>query len=130
LGAVTGEPADVAPIAAAVAARHTPFEVTLDVVGTFARGTVLWLGPSRAEPLATVQRDLAEALAGLPAAFGEHTDPRTWVPHCTLARRATARVADRLRAQYRPRTVGVPALATIVVGGRGDAALAQLGQPA
>ena len=126
LGAASADPGEIAPIAADVAARHGPFDVTLDRVGTFARGSIAWLGPSRNDALAALQRDVAEALAGYPPAFGEQTDPSRWVPHCTLARRTTPRIADQLRAQYLPLTVRIAALATIVVGGRGDAALARL----
>jgi 2'-5' RNA ligase len=129
LAAVETAPDDVAPVVAQLAADHAPFEITLDRVGTFARGTILWLGPSRDAALTALQRNTVEALAGHPAAFGAQTDPRQWVPHCTLARRTNPRVADRLRAGYEPLRVRVDALATIVVGGRGDAALAALGQP-
>ena len=128
LAAASAEPGELAPLAAEAARRHVAFDLTLDRVGTFARGTILWLGPSRSDALTALQRDITAALAGRPPAFGEHTDPRTWVPHCTLARRTTRRCADRLRAQYEPLTVRVDALATIVVGGRGDAALAPLGR--
>jgi 2'-5' RNA ligase len=126
LAAASADPTQIAPIAAEVAQRHVALDVTLDRVGTFARGSVVWLGPSDDDVLSALQRDVNDALAGHPSAFGEQTDPRHWVAHCTLARRTTARIADRLRASYHPITVRVDALATIVVGGRGDIALAPL----
>ena len=126
LAAVEAEPDDVAPVTARLARNHAPFEITLDRVGTFARGTILWLGPSHDEALYALQRATVDAVGNYPAAFGEQTHPRQWVPHCTLARRTRARNADQLRSEYESVTVGVDALATIVVGGRGDAALAPL----
>jgi 2'-5' RNA ligase len=126
LAAVQTVPDDVAPIAAQVAASRPPFDITLDRVGTFGRGTILWLGPSRDDALSALQRATVEALAGHRPAFGEQNNPRQWVPHCTLARRTRHRVVDGLRAEYEPLRVRVDALATIVVGGRGDAALAPL----
>lgn len=126
LAAAAAEPGEVAPSAAEVAERHPAFDVMLDRVGTFAGGAVLWLGPSHNDALSRLQREAVTALAGFPPAFGQHTDPQTWVPHCTLARRTRPHMADRMRAAYEPLTVRVAALATIVVGARGDAALAPL----
>ena len=125
LSAAAAEPDEVAPVAAAIARDHAAVSVRLDRIGTFARGSIVWLGPSGTE-LAGLQRDVHTALGAWPRAFGEHVDPDRWVPHCTLARRAPRGVAVRLRDGFTPLTVRVSALATIVVGGRGDHALTPL----
>ncbi len=105
-----------------VAARHAPFALRLDRVGTFGRGSTVWLGPSGSVELAALQQDVyADLAARWPPAFGEQLDPAHWVAHCTLARRATRGAADRLRAGHHPLEVRIAALATIVVGERGDA---------
>jgi 2'-5' RNA ligase len=128
LAAADADPEEIARIAAAIALRHTAFAIELDRVGTFAGGTIVWLGPSRATLLAALHRDVHDALndAGHPSAFGRQSDPQHWTPHCTLARRAPRRAVARLRADFAPVEVRMTALATIVVGGRGDVALAPL----
>ena len=129
LSAADGDPDDVARVAAAVAGDHAPIRLRLDIVGTFARDTIVWLGPSGTE-LAPLQGEVHAALGAWPRAFGEQVEPGRWVPHCTLARRARGDAAARLRAEFAPLTVRVVALATIVVGARGDHALVPLGQRA
>lgn len=118
---------DVAAVAAEVAARQPAFSLALTTIGTFARGATVWLGPPRADAaLADLQRAVHDAMTSWPPAFGNQTDPRQWVPHCTLARRAARDTARRLRADFVPIEVRVTALATLLVGGRGDVDLAQL----
>jgi 2'-5' RNA ligase len=133
----------VLDLAAEVAARHEPIAITLDEVGRFERAGVVWLGPSApsagsagpagSASLARLQREVDAALraAGWPRAFGERSAPDQWVAHCTLATRIPA---SRLRAgqstvreRYRPITARIVALATILVGGRGDVGHAALG---
>jgi 2'-5' RNA ligase len=116
----------VLAVAAAVAARHRPVPIDLDEVGRFGRAGVVWLGPAASARLAGLQRDVAAALAdaGWPPAFGQRSDPAHWVPHCTLATRVPKpqlrAVQAAVRARYRPIRGDVDALATILVGGRGD----------
>jgi 2'-5' RNA ligase len=120
-------------VAAEVARAREPIDVDLGRVGHFGRAGALWLGPDASPRLATLQRDVAAALAGAgwPAAFGERTEPSNWVPHCTLATRVPKpRLRDAeaaVRAQFTPIHATVDALATILVGGRGDVAHARLG---
>ena len=136
LGAARIEPDDlprVLDIAAEVAARHPPFRLNLAEVGVFASSGVVWLGPAPSAELPLLQRDVDAALqaAGWPRAFGEHSDPRQWVAHCTLAtgipgHRLRA-VQAAVRAQHHPVRGRIDALATILVGGRGDEGYAPLG---
>jgi 2'-5' RNA ligase len=113
-------------VAGGVAATHTPIEVPLDEFGRFGRAGVVWLGPARRLPaLDALQRDADAALAEhWPRAFGERSDPRQWVAHCTLATRVPKPelrgLQQRVRAGYRPIAARVDALAVILVGGRGD----------
>lgn len=125
LSAAHGDPEEVSLVAARVASGHTPIQLRLDIVGTFARNTIVWLGPSDSV-LAPLQRDVHAALGAWPRAFGAQVEPDHWVAHCTLARRAPGDAAARLRAEFAPLTVRVAGLATIVVGARGDHALAPL----
>jgi 2'-5' RNA ligase len=123
----------VVTVAAEVAAAHHPIDVALGEVGRFGRAGVVWLGPAAAPALGALQRDVADALirAGWPPAFGQRSDPAQWVPHCTLATRIPKPqlrgVQAAVRAQYRPIHGTVDALATILVGGRGDVAHTSLG---
>jgi 2'-5' RNA ligase len=127
-----GLPAVVA-VAAGVAASHHPIDVVLGEVGRFGRAGVIWLGPEPNPALGALQRDVADALigAGWPPAFGQRSDPARWVPHCTLATRIPKPqlrgVQAAVRARYQPIRGSVDALATILVGGRGDAAHTPLG---
>jgi 2'-5' RNA ligase len=121
-------------VAATVAAEHEPFDVALGQVGRFGRAGAIWLGPDASPALAALQRNVAAGLlrAGWPSVFGERSDPARWVAHCTLATRVPKpvlrEVQAAVRAQYHPVQGSVEALATILVGGRGDVAHAALGR--
>jgi 2'-5' RNA ligase len=125
---------DVAAVAAEVAAAHTPFPLDLTGVGIFPQG-VLWLAPRPEPALRELQADVDRALAaaGHERAFGSHGDPAHWVAHCTLATRldpeALGRAVTALTSGFRPVRTAVTALATILVGGRGDAGYAPLSAP-
>ncbi len=82
-----GDFADLTPVAAASAAAADvvaePFDVVLDMVGSFARrqASPLVMRPSAPSPgLLTLQRTLAEALARA----GFEAEARPWTPHATL----------------------------------------------
>ncbi len=113
-------------VAAGVAATHAPIDVAFDEVGRFGRAGVVWLGPAARVPaLDTLQHDADAALRERwPRAFGERSDPRQWVAHCTLATRVPKpelrALQQRVRAGYQPIVARVDALAVILVGGRGD----------
>ena len=116
-----------------VAAQHGRLRVRLANVGRFGRAGAVWLGPAPSPQLQLLQHDVDAALqaAGWPRAFGERSDPRRWVAHCTLATRIPKphlrRVQAAVQAQYRPIDAGIDALATILVGGRGDVGYTPLG---
>ena len=127
-----GELPRVLHAAAEVAALHRPIAIRLTEVGRFGRAGVIWLGPAASPLLQLLQHDADTALqaAGWPRAFGDRSDPKHWVPHCTLATRVPKpflrRVEATVRASYRPIEGHVDALATILVGGRGDVGYAAL----
>jgi 2'-5' RNA ligase len=125
LSAAIADPDAVARVTVTLAAQHEPVDVTLDRIGTFGHGSTLWVGPS-ARSLAYLQSTVHNALGAWPRAFGDAVEPEHWVPHCTLARRVPRSAPARLRLGFTAPTVRVVALATIVVGGRGDHALAPL----
>jgi 2'-5' RNA ligase len=120
-------------VARSVAAQHRPLPVRLTEVGRFGRAGVIWLGPAPSAQLQVLQHDVDAALqaAGWPRAFGERSDPRQWVAHCTLATRVPKphlrRVQASVQAQYRPIEARIDALATILVGGRDDVGYTSLG---
>jgi 2'-5' RNA ligase len=122
----------VLDMAVEVAAMHRPIAIRLTEVGRFGRAGVIWLGPAASPPLQLLQHDADAALsaAGWPRAFGERSDPQQWVPHCTLATRVPKpflrRVQATVRASYQPIEGHIDALATILVGGRGDVGYAPL----
>jgi 2'-5' RNA ligase len=122
----------VLEVADAVAAMHRPIALRLTEVGRFGRAGVLWLGPAASPQLQLLQHDTDVALqaAGWPRAFGDRSDPQQWVPHCTLATRVPKpflrRVQATVQASYQPIDGRVDALATILVGGRGDVGYAPL----
>jgi 2'-5' RNA ligase len=122
----------VLDVAVEVAALHRPITIRLTEVGRFGRAGVIWLGPAASPPLQLLQHDADAALAaaGWPRAFGERSDPQQWVPHCTLATRVPKpflrRVQATVRASYQPIEGHIDALATILVGGRGDVGYARL----
>lgn len=137
LGAVRvpeGELARVVDLAAGVAAGHAPFRLELGSLGVFPQG-VLWLAPRPEPALADLQAGVDRALAGAghERAFGAHADPDHWVAHCTLATRldpeALGRAVTALTTGFRPVRTAVTALATILVGGRGDVGYAPLTGP-
>ena len=123
----------VIEVARAVAALHGPVPLRLGEVGRFGRAGVVWLGPSPSAQLQALQHDVDAALqsAGWPRAFGERSDPAQWIAHCTLATRVPKPLLRKVQAEvqrgYRPIAATVDALATILVGGSGDVALAPLG---
>src|ERR1700710_1301878 len=69
--AAVDDPSGVVRVAARVAPPHAPFRLRLSEVGTFGRGDVVWIGPSRSGPLTALQRDAYSSLAdaGYPPAF-------------------------------------------------------------
>jgi 2'-5' RNA ligase len=113
-------------VARAVAAGHAPVPIALSEVGRFGRAGVVWLGPAPEQRLADLQHAVYRALAdeGWPPAFGERSAPQHWIAHCTLATRIPKpqlrTVEAAVRESYRPIHGAVDALATILVGGRGD----------
>jgi 2'-5' RNA ligase len=123
----------VLAIAAELAATHEPVPIVLSAVGRFGRAGALWLGPAPNRGLPALQRVVYRALkhAGWPPAFGERSAPNLWVPHCTLATRVPKPqlrdVQAAVEAEYEPIRGTVEALATILVGGRGDVGHALLG---
>ena len=126
------ELATLTDVAADVAQRHRAIPVLLTEVGRFGRAGALWLGPTPTAELAALHRDAYRSLkrAGWAPAFGDRNAPRLWVPHCTLATRVPKpqlrQVQDVVQAGYQPIRGTVDAVATILVGGRGDVALAPL----
>jgi 2'-5' RNA ligase len=122
----------VTELAAEVASRHEPIPVVLAEVGGFGRAGALWLAPAPTPALAALQRDAYRSLdaAGFESAFGERSTPTLWVPHCTLATRLPKPRLRELEAAikdgYEPVQGRVDAVATILVGGRGDTSHAVL----
>jgi len=129
-----GEVGGVTEVAAAVAAAHAPFRIELASLGIFPQG-VLWLAPRPEPALRALQADVDAALAaaGHERAFGAQADPAHWVAHCTLATRldpaALGRAVTALTSGFRPVRTSVTALATLLVGGRGDVGYAALSAP-
>ena len=116
---------EVLAVAASAAARHEPVPIALSEVGRFGRAGALWLGPARNAGLPALQRDVHRALKQRwEPAFGERSAPRLWVAHCTLATRVAKPLLrdaqEFVAAGYEPIRGTVDALATILVGGRGD----------
>ncbi len=126
--AAVDEPGGVVRVAARVAKRHEPFRLRLSEVGTFGRGDVVWIGPSRSGPLTALQRDVYSSLvdAGHPPAFAGQSNPRGWRPHCTIARWMPPDVLEALRERFETMYVNVDAIATVVVGGHGDVGYAAM----
>jgi 2'-5' RNA ligase len=125
----------VLAVARLVAATHSPVPIVLSEVGRFGRAGALWLGPAPNRGLPALQRDVYRALkrAGWESAFGERSAPNLWVAHCTLATRVAKPllrdVQAAVAADFRPLRGEVDALATILVGGRGDTDHVRLGSP-
>lgn len=121
----------VLDVAAELAGAHVAIPLILTEVGRFGRAGALWLGPAPTRELELLHRDVFRGLkrAGWPPEFGERSAPNLWVPHCTIARVPRQRLREvhrRIEEQYQPITGTVAALATILVGGRGDVAVAPL----
>ena len=71
--------------------RARPFELVLDRVGFFRRARSLWLGSAEPPPaLIALERQLWQSLG----AAGWSREPRPFVPHLTLARKAQAPPAN------------------------------------
>ena len=127
----SGELPALLELVAVMAERHGPLPLRMGEVGQFARSGVLWLGPERGKQLPDFQRDIYRSLkhAGYPSVFAESA-PYRWVPHCTLATRVPRPLLrsarEQLIDQVPPFDATVTALATIVVGGRGDVGYAPL----
>jgi 2'-5' RNA ligase len=117
-------------VVAAIAARYEAIPVRLNEIGTFSRNGVLWLGPAPDRALPGLQRDVHRTLkdAGWEPAFGAQTSPSRWNAHCTLATRINGpllrSVREALLDESTVITGSVVGLATILVGGRGDAGYA------
>ena len=114
-----------------IATRHLPVPIALDEIGRFGRSGVLWLGPARNQGLPALQRDCYRTMKAIwPPAFGERSSPNLWTPHCTLATRVSKprlrEIQDAVASSYAPITGCVSGVATILVGGQGDIALAPL----
>ncbi|MFO7285222.1 MAG: RNA 2',3'-cyclic phosphodiesterase [Gammaproteobacteria bacterium] len=79
---------DALEIAAAVPPIGVgPFEIVLDRIGYFEGSRVLWLGPRNVPPsLTALEQQLWEELERV----GFEREPRVYLPHVTLARRARA----------------------------------------
>ncbi len=119
-----GELERLSRVVARLADRHGRLAIELDEVGRF--GRALWFGMSaRPAALDELQRDAYTALvdAGWPPAFGAQSDPRRWLPHCTIARNAR-RVPP---ARFAPVVAEVDRLITILLG-RGEVASVRLGR--
>jgi 2'-5' RNA ligase len=122
---------EVCDVAAGVAAAAAPFRLELGAVGIFPQG-VLWLAPRPEPELRRLQAgaDAALTAAGFARAFGDQAAPDRWVAHCTLATRldppALGTAVTALTSGFRPVRTRVVALATILVGGRGDVGYAPL----
>ncbi|BBY46117.1 2'-5' RNA ligase [Mycolicibacterium celeriflavum] len=80
---------DDAAVAAALAGLDgEPVELHFDGVGVFRRGRV-WLVAGVSADLVTRQQRVVEAVAASGADLHKHYRPGSWLPHCSLAPRAT-----------------------------------------
>jgi 2'-5' RNA ligase len=83
LGPVTET--DLARLRALEPPATAPFELVLDRLGLWARAQVLWIAPTGVPPaLLALERGLWDRLVGL----GFERDPRPYLPHVTVARKA------------------------------------------
>jgi len=98
LGAVSAAqlPA-VMTVAEQVAAEAESFTVTLDKLGFWPQGGILYAGCSKTP---SRQRRLFDALTVALAAAGFTADPRFYVPHVTLARRVRGIDLPRLAPMH------------------------------
>jgi 2'-5' RNA ligase len=80
---------DLAAVTDALAGLHgNPVEVSFDGVGLFRRGRT-WLLAGVSADLVTRQQRVVEALIAAGADLHKHYRPGVWLPHCSLAPRAT-----------------------------------------
>jgi 2'-5' RNA ligase len=117
------DPAPVADVAVAVAARHPALTLSMIGLDGFPSG-VLFVRTEPSPALRALQRDAHDTItARWPSAFGRPSAPAGWVAHCTLATRLPRPALQRLQAMdFEPFAARVTALAVILVGGRGDVA--------
>ena len=66
-----------------------PFDVSIERLGTFSRGTLWWAGLRKDEPLMLLQREVEHKLA----LCGLEMDERKYSPHVTLGREVVTDVA-------------------------------------
>ena len=66
-----------------------PFEVSVERLGTFSRGTLWWAGLCEDEPLMLLQREIEHKLV----LCGFETDGRKYTPHVTLGREVVTEAA-------------------------------------
>ena len=81
---------DLAPVSAAVASLGpvAPVELMFDGVGLFRRGRA-WLLAGAAAEFVTSQERVVEAVVGTGAELHKHYRPGRWLPHCSVAPRAS-----------------------------------------
>ena len=80
---------DVAAVSAAVAGwPRVPVELTLDGLG-LCRGGRAWLLAGAAAECVTGQERVVEAVIGTGAGCHQHYRPGRWLPHCSVAPRAS-----------------------------------------
>lgn len=68
--------------------RGATVELTFDGLGLFRRGRI-WLVAGVAAELVTRQERVVEALRATGAVLHKHYEPGAWLPHCSVAPRAT-----------------------------------------
>lgn len=74
--------------ALAAAGRGEPVQLTFDGVGFFRRGRV-WLVAGVSADLVARQEHVVDLVTATGAELHKHYRPGTWLPHCSLAPRAT-----------------------------------------
>ncbi|HEX3547162.1 MAG TPA: 2'-5' RNA ligase family protein [Mycobacterium sp.] len=81
---------DQAAVTEALAALDgaDPVELSFDGVGVFRRGRI-WLVAAVSADVVARQQRVVEAVAGAGAELHKHYRPGIWLPHCSLAPRAT-----------------------------------------
>jgi 2'-5' RNA ligase len=81
---------DLAAVCAAVAGLGpvAPVELTFDGVGLFRRGRA-WLLAGAAVEFVTRQERVVDAVTGTGAELHKHYRPGRWLPHCSVAPRAS-----------------------------------------
>ena len=80
---------DLSAVTAALAGLHgAPVDLSFDGVGLFRRGRTWLLAGVNADFVARQQR-VVEAVVGAGADLHKHYRPGVWLPHCSVAPRAT-----------------------------------------